>query len=237
MDQRVRGARHPAVGQDLINLGAIASVRGQTSDAERYFREALEIMQAWFGDAHPETASAMTSLGQTLRNSQRLPEARQQFERAQSIQERVFGLLHPKTAFVYNELGILAFMANDLSAAEAAFSKAVAAYAAARHPQEPLALANLGSVYLNRGDNARAEREFIKALARYKGVVPDDHVNVGIATVKLGRAILRQHRADEARPLLEAAEGILAKQPGPESTWLKAARDDLASIRAGAGKP
>jgi serine/threonine-protein kinase len=86
-------------------------------------------------------------------------------------------------------------------------------------------------VFLRRADYPRAEREFVKALAAFKGVVPDDHVNVAIAKVKLGRAILRQHRPGDARPLLEAAEPILAAQPGPESTWLKAAREDLALLR------
>jgi serine/threonine-protein kinase len=231
------GVRHPEVGQALINLGAIASVRGQLAEAERHFREATDIIQTWFGEGHPETASAMTSLGQTLRSMNRLADARDLFERARATQERVFGPLHPKTAFVYNEIGILAFMADDHPAAEAAFGRAAAAYAATHHPQEPLAVANLGSVYLRRAAYAEAEREFVRALALFKGVVPDDHLNVAISRVKLGRAILRQHRPEEARPYLEGAERVLAAQPGPESTWLKAAREDLAQLRGEATAP
>jgi hypothetical protein len=34
--------------------------------------------------------------------------------------------------------------------------------------------------------------------------------------------------------VLQQAETILSRQPGPESTWLKATREDLASVRTSA---
>jgi Tfp pilus assembly protein PilF len=64
--------------------------------------------------------------------------------------------------------------------------------------QEGVSFANLGSVYLAQGDNARAEEMFRRALDIYAPVLPADHVNFGIARAKLGRALLRQRR--EVRP-------------------------------------
>ena len=69
-----------------------------------------------------------------------------------------------------------------------------------------------------------------RALDIYAEVLPAGHVNFGIAQAKLGRALLRQKRAAEAEAALKQAEQILSRQPGPESTWLKAAREDLAQI-------
>ena len=64
-------------------------------------------------------------------------------------------------------------------------------------------------------------------LERYRGILADDHVNVGITRIKLGRALLRQRRYAEA-----AAESlgyqILIKQANPGVSFLKAARTDLA---------
>jgi len=69
------------------------------------------------------------------------------------------------------------------------------------------------------------------APSTYAAVLPADHVNVGITDPKLGRALLRQQRAAAAEPVLQQAQQILGAQPGPESTWLKAVREDLATVQ------
>ncbi|MGE0816300.1 MAG: tetratricopeptide repeat protein [Vicinamibacterales bacterium] len=234
MNRRARGSQHPEVGQALINLGAIASSRQEHAEAERYLREALAIIDAWFGREHPQTASAQTSLAQVLAQMARYDDAQALLDQAVTTQQRVFGPLHPKTAFVHNEAGMLAFMADDLERAAREFALAADGYgtAAGSHFQQGVSLANLGSVHLQHEDYGRARASFEEALRIYAEVLPDAHPNVAITRMKLGRTLLRQQRFDEARSHLEAAERVLAAQPGPESTWLKAAREDLAVVRA-----
>lgn len=229
--RETQGMRHPGVAEALINLGAIASVRGALPDAERQFREAVALLQGWFGDDHPATASAKTSLAQTLGTLERYAEGQTLLEAALATQRRVFGERHPRTAFVHNELGLLAFRRDDFARAATEFAAAAAAYLAAGHPQAGVSTANLGSVHLAAGAYRPAEEAFRRALELYATSLPPDHLNVGVAMGKLGRSVLRQKRVAEARPLLERAEQVLAKQPGGESTWLKAAREDLASLR------
>ena len=232
MSRRVRGENHPDVGHALLNLGAIATARGEHQEAERLTREALEIFTSWFGDQHPESASAMTILAQSLSAQQRYEEGMALVEKAITLQARTFGERHPRTAFVHNALGLMAFQANDFARAATAFERAAYGYGASAgtHFQEGVSFANLGSVYLGQGDNRRAEGMFRRALDIYAAVLPADHVNVGIAQAKLGRALLRQRRAREAEVALLQAEEILSRQPGPESTWLKSAREELAAI-------
>ncbi|MEZ5293226.1 MAG: tetratricopeptide repeat protein [Vicinamibacterales bacterium] len=234
MNGRTRGSQHPEVGQALINLGAIASARQQLPEAERFLRDALAIIETWFGRQHPQTASAQTSLAQVLYKLAKYDDAQALLDEAVETQQRVFGPLHPKTAFVHNEAGLLAFTADDLARAAREFELAAAGYgtAAGSHFQQGVSLANLGSVHLQREDYRRAQAIFEQAIAIYAEVLPDDHPNVAITRMKLGRALLRQQQFDKARSHLEAAERILAAQPGPESTWLKAAREDLAVVRA-----
>src|SRR5271167_2919792 len=89
------------------------------------------------------------------------------------------------------------------------------------------ALANLGGVYMERKQYARAERSFRDALQIYSVTLPPDHLNVAIARIKLGRALLPQHRYAEAETESLAGYGILTKQTNPPATWLLNARKDL----------
>ena len=236
MRRQLRGADHPDVADALLTLSAIATARGQHQEAERLTREALEHFVSWFGEDHPESASAMTTLGQSLAAQKRFDEGMTLLQKALDVQVRTFGQQHPRTAYVHNALGLMAFQANDFARAASAFERAVEGYGASAgtHFQEGVSLANLGSVYLAQGDHARAERMFRRSLEIYAEVLPPDHVNVGIAKAKLGRTLLRQQRGGEAEPLLQQAEELLSRQPGPESTWLKSAREDLASVRQSA---
>ena len=236
MRRQLRGADHPDVADALLTLSAIATARGQHQEAERLTREALEHFVSWFGEDHPESASAMTTLGQSLAAQKRFDEGMTLLQKALDVQVRTFGQQHPRTAYVHNALGLMAFQANDFARAASAFERAVEGYGASAgtHFQEGVSLANLGSVYLAQGDHARAERMFRRSLEIYAKVLPPDHVNVGIAKAKLGRTLLRQQRGGEAEPVLQQAEELLSRQPGPESTWLKSAREDLASVRQSA---
>jgi serine/threonine-protein kinase len=221
------------VAHALLTLAAIATSRGQHQEAEQLTREALDIFVAWFGENHPESASAMTNLAQSLSAQQRYVDGIALLQKALEVQGRIFGQRHPRTAFVHNALGLVAFQAQDFDRAASAFQRAADGYGASAgtHFQEGVSFANLGSVYLAQGDNGRAEGMFRRALDIYAAVLPADHVNFGIAQAKLGRALLRQRRQREAEVVLQQAETILSRQPGPESTWLKATREDLAAVR------
>jgi tetratricopeptide (TPR) repeat protein len=175
----------------------------------------------------------MTILAQSLGAQQRHVEALALLEKAIVVQERTFGPRHPRTAFVLNALGLMALQSNDLDRAAPALERAVDGYGASAgtHFQQGVSLANLGSVHMARGDIVRAEAMFRRALEIYTQVLPAGHVNFGIAQAKLGRALLRQKRTIEAATALQEAEQILSRQPGPESTWLKATREDLAQLR------
>ncbi|HEY1337880.1 MAG TPA: protein kinase, partial [Bryobacteraceae bacterium] len=49
LHREVYGERHPLVADDLINLGAVESERGNYTSAESYYRRALGIDEAWYG--------------------------------------------------------------------------------------------------------------------------------------------------------------------------------------------
>ena len=91
------------------------------------------------------------------------------------------------------------------------------------------ATSNLGSVASARKDNVLAERRVREALAIFRRTLPADHLNVGIARIKLGRALLRQGRFAEAVEESLAGHDIIARQADAGVSFLTAARADLAT--------
>jgi eukaryotic-like serine/threonine-protein kinase len=64
-----------------------------------------------------------------------------------------------------------------------------------------------------------------------------EHQLVGIARVRLGRAILRQRRYSEAESESRAGYELLMKQTSPPANWLSKAHTDLAEEYAALNKP
>jgi tetratricopeptide (TPR) repeat protein len=111
------------------------------------------------------------------------------------------------------------------------------AYPKGDHYLVGLALANLGSVYLEEKRWTKAEPYFRRALATYAPELAPDHLKVGVARIWLGRALFGQKRSAEAHFESLAGYQILAKQANPAVIWLEMARQDLANEYLALGEP
>ena len=230
IDRQLYGEHHPAVANDLINLGANQAEWGHYADAERYYRQALEINRSWYGDHHPETASNLTMLGRVIVQQERYDEAAEILRQALDIQERVYGRVHPRVASALNELGKVAMQQGRLDEADADFQRMLAIYREVYHGTHYLigiALSNLGSVSMKREQYRRAESQYREAVAVFTRTLAPDHLNTGIGRIKLGRALLRQQRYVEAEQETRTGYEILNRQTDPSVSWLQAARTDM----------
>ncbi len=236
--RQLYGARHPAVAESLVNLGAIRHQQGRYADAETFYREALSITEAWFGPDHPHVAADLTMLGRTLVFEARLDDAAALLARALSIRERVYGRAHPRVASTLNELGTIAFQRQRLDDAEAYFRRTLAIYRAAyggRHDLVGTALSNVASVLSARHRDAAAEPLYREAVGVFTASVGPEHASTAIARIKLGRALLRQRRCAEAVRETQQGHDVLARQADPAISYLRAARADLAAAYAALG--
>jgi serine/threonine-protein kinase len=93
-----------------------------------------------------------------------------------------------------------------------------------------IALSNLAGVYVGRKEYARAEQLYQDAIQMFSDTLPVGHLNIGIAQIKLGRALVRQSRFGEAEGPLLSGYAILSKQANPSSIHLQNARQDLVSV-------
>ena len=239
MSRRLYGPNHPHVANDLANLGEIKQMLGSYAEAEPYYRQALDIARAWFGENHPETGAYLTMVGRSLLFQNKFDQARVELEQALAVNERLYGPDHPKVAGALNELGSLAWQQNRYDEAEARFKRVIEIYRQAygdKHQFVGVALANLAGVYQQRKDYPRAEELHRQALAIYREALPEDHVNTGIGRIKLGRVLLRQGRYAEAAKETQAGYDILIRQTDPATSFIRAARQDLAAAHDSLGQ-
>jgi serine/threonine-protein kinase len=233
MDQQLHGDRHPDVADALTNLGNIRTNRGQFSEAERYFRQAWDIDRAWYGADHVNSADIETYVAQALTQQGRLGESRELLKHALAVFLRAYGgKPNDSVAMTYGELGKIARKLKDFDEAETDFKKAADTYAAmtgGNHQWVAVELSNLADVYRDRGRYAQAEQTLRDALGRLTAVLPAGHLEIGVASVKLGDVLTGEKRYREAEEQLLAGCAILEKQ-SPESTTLRAAREDLVAI-------
>jgi serine/threonine-protein kinase len=232
MHRRIYGARHPLVADDLGSLGAVQRDLGYYSEAEGLDRQALDIVQSYYGNDSPKTADRLTSLAESLTYQNKFDEAVSALNQALAIQERVYGPAHPSVAETLNELGNVASMRDHLDEAERHFQRAAEIYRAVygdHHYLVAIALSNVASISFDKKDYPRAEQLFRDVVRRYKETLPADNVNLAIGHIKLGRAILRQNRFKDAEPETLAGYDILSKQSSPSTSFIRAARKDLAA--------
>ena len=79
-----------------------------------------------------------------------------------------------------------------------------------------------GGVYLARHDYATAEAIMPERHHRhlFAWAQSPDHLNTGVARIKLGRALLRQGRIANAEGELKEGYDIVSKQAAPGVSWL-----------------
>ena len=232
MHRQIYGARHPLIADDLGSLAAVQRDLGYYSEAEKLDRQALDLAQSYYGNNHPKTAGRLTALAESLTYQKKYDEAVSSLEQARAIQERVYGPEHPSVAETLNELGNVASMRDHLDEAEARFQRAADIYRAVygdHHYLVAITLSNVAGIIYDKKDYPRAEQLFRDVVRRYKETLPADNVNLAIAHVKLGRTLLRQNRYKDAESETLAGYEILSKQSSPSTSFIHAARKDLAA--------
>ena len=92
---------------NLNNLAAIEQRRGDLPDAERRYRQALEIKERTQGPDAPALATTLNNLGTVLRRQARPAEARAAYERAIAILAGSVAEDHPTLATTRRNLARL----------------------------------------------------------------------------------------------------------------------------------
>jgi serine/threonine-protein kinase len=138
-------------------------------------------------------------------------------------------------ASALNDISNAALRQGRLDEAQAGFERMIAIYKEVYHGRHYLiatATSNLGGVFTERKNYARAEALLRDAVARFTDTLSANHLNTGIARIKLGRVLLREKRFEEAEKEVRGGYEILRTQASPSITYMRNARQDLSAIYA-----
>jgi serine/threonine-protein kinase len=232
MHRQLYGPRHPLVAADLGDLGAVQQDLGYYSEAEKFCRQALEISQSYYGPEHPKTAADLTALARALLYQNKFDDATAMLQQSLAIQEHVYGPIHPAVAEAVNELGNVASMRNNYDEAGKQYRRVVEIYRSVygnHHYLVAIALSNLAYNDMNKKDYVRAEGQFREVVRLFTETLGTNNVNTGIAHIKLGRTLLRENKFADAQVETLAGYENLIKQANPGTSYLRAARRDLAA--------
>jgi serine/threonine-protein kinase len=148
-------------------------------------------------------------------------------------QERAFNTtVHPILAFTHDVLGKLALKRGNLAVAEAEFRRCVEinkSLLGERDYKTAITMSNLASVLVKEGRYLEAERLVRTAVAALTEKPLPGNMNVGIAHMNLGRALLGEKRFKDAEKSLLAAYEVLKNETG-KPTIIQEARTSLAEV-------
>jgi serine/threonine-protein kinase len=171
-------------------------------------REALALDRRMFGDHHSNVAEGLANLGWIYTMRGRFKEADSTFRESLKIDLAVFGDGHERIAKVYSQLSVVNLRAGNVAAAARFARQSLMRYRALfgeKHVYTLAAMSNLAACLSNVGNAAEAESLARGALAGLDSADAANRPAYISAQSALGAAILRQHRADEALPILERA--------------------------------
>ncbi len=224
------GSNKPRIADALQNLGDNAEVRGQYLDAENYGRQAVAVAKAWYGPDHRATANKISSLATVLIDEGKLAEADGLLQDALAVEEKVYPPNSVLTAKTLRAKGMLQASSGNYNAAIKTFESLASIYRARFGENSYIlgvTLLNDGATYIKIMNYSRAEsllQEALQILLKTRG---ETDVYTARVRLKLGQALLMQHRNGEAMQQTRIAFVTLKKLSPTCAVFLTEAQQNL----------
>ena len=128
----------------LNGLAVVVERQGRHEEAERLYREALDLKTKTLGELHPEVGTIAANLATLTRRLGRRDEARSLYHRALAIRERVYGADHDSVATLLTHMAMFAREEDRRGDAEQLQRRAIAIHQRRTdHPDLSTSLSNL----------------------------------------------------------------------------------------------
>jgi len=200
-----------------VNLGHAQASLGEYGAAAEQMRRALSLEEALYGD-HPRVAATLSALCAIQRSAGRPVDAVPSCLRSAVIHDATVGRADAKTIAALIELGAAYLEADDVDAARATLTQAVAQSVAAwgeQHATTGLALNQLSAVHVHAGDLAQAESSTRRALAAMRGAAGQSHQDTTIVAANLASLLSLRGKYAEAEVVLRSNVAALEARLGP----------------------
>jgi len=200
-------------------LGDSYYYKDQLRRAEQFYLEAVEILRNEVGSDHPQLATTLSSLGILFKNTGRYREAQGAFDEALGIYRATLGERHPLLASVLNNIALLQRATRNFDTALATAKEAVSIdreTLGEEHEETNIVRINLGRIYADVRDYARATEEFEGVLAQRRKNLPRGNLEIGITLDALAAVLNKQDRFADAAVAAREAKDIMHSTLGSE---------------------
>lgn len=202
----------------LSELGGFYRGQGRFEESERYFREALTLLESACGKNSPDYATGLNNLAGTLRRMEKYDEAEILFAEALSIYENTVGETHILYASGLNNLSLVSLdRGNELQAAAYLYRAAEILKELPECRDElAAALCNLGSLHRRLGKTELAERELTEAVGMFENELGTRTPHYHASLFALGLTRLNACDVPGAKDALRKARTAAAALYGPD---------------------
>ncbi|MBV9880246.1 MAG: serine/threonine protein kinase [Gemmatirosa sp.] len=218
--RRTLGDLHPSVTVNLNNLAqVVARQEGRLDEAEALVREALSLDRKMFGERHGYVAESMRNLGNILRRKGDFAEAEQLFEQALAVNRSLYGDENITVAINEAAIAGVRLLQGDAAGALPMARRSYERYArlqGERHRSTLIVGFRVARALRESGAPRDAEQLARTLLSRLDTTTASTRTVHMDGEIELGRALLAEGRAAEARPALERAVALARPE---EERW------------------
>ncbi len=220
---------------NLLNyLARICKYQQRDSEAEKFYKRALEITKQLVGENHPDVATHLNNLALFYVEQKRHTEAESLWIQALELRKQFCGEEHPELATVQHHLAHLYDIQGRYSEAEPLHLKALKIrirWLGEEHPDVATSLNDLAYLHYCQGHYSQAEPLFIKALQIRESCLAKDHIQVKNSLNNLVVFYLKQERYSEAEPLMVRLLRILQRKLGSKHPETIDCQESLEMLR------
>jgi tetratricopeptide (TPR) repeat protein len=241
LGRRLYGNANPIVAEALSNFATAEASSGKFTEAEGLYDQAAAILSAYFGSNNPETIQVESFSASMALRAGDYSKAETLLDNVLLVQEQEYGSSpNPNISFTHYALGQLAMAKGNLRTAETEF-EASAKINSLLYGDLDLktaqTLSNLAHVLAKEGQYGRAERAAQQAVKALTQRPLPGNVNVGLAELYLGEALLGEKRFHDAEEPLSQAYDQLKAAPPSFVSQLEDSRRDLVLVHEALHEP
>ncbi|MEA5594721.1 CHAT domain-containing tetratricopeptide repeat protein [Rivularia sp. UHCC 0363] len=224
--QKILG-EHPDVATSLNNLAGLYKVQGRYSEAELFYKKALEIRKRILGNEHPYVTDSLNGLATLYHYQGRYPEVEPLYKQILEMRKRILGNEHPDVATSLNNLAELYRNQGRYSEAELFYKQALEMRKrifGKEHPYVTDSLNGLAILYHYQGRYSEVEPLYKQVLEMRKRILGNEHPDVAASLNNLAGLYVNQGRYSEAelfyKQALEMRKRILGNEHPDVATSL-----------------
>ena len=224
------------------DLGNVASREGDSKEAERLYRAAIDEYRKLPEGTYVEMGAPLSNLGLQLISEGKAKEAEPFIREGLALRRKVLGDAHEDTAASFVRVSDLLYAEGDYQGAERAVREAIAVYhRALKQPTENISYSTaqkrLGLILNKTGRSSEGESYIRQALSIVTHLLAPGNQYIARTQEALGECLTTQKRYAEAEPLLLESYRVIKSTAGEQGPRTIEARQNLKTLYEAWHKP